>query len=365
MADENGPVTFFVQQTLHGYGDGHRLLAGSASLPAQDVRTMLVLSDVSGSSTHLPKSGYLTGYPLSNSGKFVLARTWPAPEMSRPGCVWTHSLVIDFADLATLQSASDLTALFRRPHGEPSGLYEKSAEIRPSTIAQPPVVSQPSAAAALLGALYGKPRQKVVAQYSGEHDEILMLALWMQQWPRLRRSFRFCSFSAADRSTSSDVFDLQLVEKSERQRFNDSVTPSPHHLLPELTPLLDDLLFPDQSGLRTFLRNVGGDVTTGRSAMLPLNELFNALYVVDSLDLRAAIEVLDELGPSQARGARISVVDRALDEVERLDDHLFQFVIETAPSEPLLQSRLLVGSEARYGNAILLSASLRFNRAGC
>jgi hypothetical protein len=124
MVDELALAVFTVQQTLHGYGEGHRLLAGSASLPAQDIRTMLIFSDSSGGAAKLPADGYLTGYPLLESGKYVLARTWAAPEMSRPGCVWTHSLLIDFSDLATLRSAADLTSLFQKPEGKTRVQYE-------------------------------------------------------------------------------------------------------------------------------------------------------------------------------------------------------------------------------------------------
>jgi hypothetical protein len=62
MADEVSP-TIVVQQTLHGYGDGHRLLAGSVPLSSQDARTMLVMSDLSGALPKLDRHGYLTGYP--------------------------------------------------------------------------------------------------------------------------------------------------------------------------------------------------------------------------------------------------------------------------------------------------------------
>src|SRR4051795_10572544 len=117
MADELASA-FSCQQTLHGYGEGHRLLAGSASLPARDARNMLVLSDAAGGGM-LPVEGYLTGYPLMEAAKYVVARTWPPPEMPRPGCVWTHSILIDFSDLAALRSAFPILSLLRRP--EPKG----------------------------------------------------------------------------------------------------------------------------------------------------------------------------------------------------------------------------------------------------
>ena len=300
MADELG--VFVVQQTLHGYSDGHRLQAGSTSPPAQDARKMLVLSDVSGGNAKLPVDGYLTGYPLSGSGKFVLARTWAAPEMPRPGCVWTHSLLIDFADLATVRSAADLTWLFRRPGGASRGGYAKPLKVRPSRAPRTGAISDAGGAKALLGALYGSPFQKVVAPYSGEDDERLILALWMQQWPRLRRSFRFCSFSAADRSTSSEAFDLQFMERNElshRSRVPNAVIASTGRFDPALEPLLEDLLAPDREGFRSFLQNIGGDVSSGRGAMLLLTRLFAAVGRAAILqpDLATAVAVLDEPRP--------------------------------------------------------------------
>ena len=38
---------------------------------------------------------YLTAYPLPRSSLVAFARTWTAPEMPRPGCVWTHTLLIE------------------------------------------------------------------------------------------------------------------------------------------------------------------------------------------------------------------------------------------------------------------------------
>src|ERR1700722_18657090 len=105
-----------VGQTLHGYSDGHRLIAASAvDVTSRDAKTMLVMSDASGPSTRTSSLGYLTGYPLVESGLYALARTWSAPEMPRPGCVWTHTLLIDFSDLAVLTSMSELLGAFRRP----------------------------------------------------------------------------------------------------------------------------------------------------------------------------------------------------------------------------------------------------------
>src|SRR4051812_19331555 len=87
-------TTTSIHHAIHGYRDGHRLLSSSLPLGADSSRAMLVLSDMSGPSMHPGFDEYLTGYPLPGSEFFVFAKTWYAPEMQRPGCVWTHSLLI-------------------------------------------------------------------------------------------------------------------------------------------------------------------------------------------------------------------------------------------------------------------------------
>ena len=59
--------------------------------------------------------------------------------------------------------------------------------------------------------------------------EELALAIWSQQWPRLRHSFRSCTLSGADRSSPGADFDLQMVppqETSIRSRFPKAFEPS-------------------------------------------------------------------------------------------------------------------------------------------
>src|SRR5579862_1649963 len=106
---------FVIHQLVHGYEEGHRLLASSAQLPKEAVRLITVLSDLSGPEVYPDFEEYLTGYPLLDLRQFVFAKTWYAEEMPRPGCVWTHSLVIDFDDLDGIEDLRRLISLFRRP----------------------------------------------------------------------------------------------------------------------------------------------------------------------------------------------------------------------------------------------------------
>ena len=218
MADALTRDRIKVEQTLHGYSEGHRLIEGSLKLPQSDARTMLVLSDASVSGSRIPANGYITGYPLAESGKYVLARTWAAPEMRRPGCVWTHSLLIDFADLARLGSVDSLLERFQRPSDGGASAFAMQLELLVSRVPTPVAPSGLTRAGQWAYSLYGRPKSRVTDERERPDDEELVVAIWMQQWPRLRRAFRFCTFSAEDRSTSADAFDLQLMDVSRTSR---------------------------------------------------------------------------------------------------------------------------------------------------
>lgn len=327
-------MTLTVNQALHGYNDGHRLIASSISLSSGDARTMIVMSDLSGAGVKPEVSGYLTGYPLEGAGKYVLARTWAAPEMPRPGCVWTHSLIIDNADLAALKSATGLLGSFRRP----DGAYARTEYSSPKTI---PVESEPvrrvpltQRERAIVNALYAAPKNMIVAESdNAEADERLVTAIWMQQWPRLRRAFAFCTLAGMDRSKKGARVDIQLtpsVDRQARLRFPDSIVPSDVTSEPALEPLLIDLQGSELTEVREFLRKTGGDVEGGRQAMLPLCRIYLSLFVTSRPDLRSAVSALatlDALGSQQARSLRKLVARKAAEEMDDLDDDVFDFVV--------------------------------------
>lgn len=54
--------------------------------------------DLSGPAFRTGFESYLTGYPLKTFGLYCFARTWFALELPRPGCVWTHTLIIKNED---------------------------------------------------------------------------------------------------------------------------------------------------------------------------------------------------------------------------------------------------------------------------
>lgn len=122
-----------IHQMLHGYVQGHNLVTSSKKLESEDMDIMRRLSDWTGYIPH-ENEGYLTMYPLpSNKNLYVIAKTWYASEMKRPGCVWTHSIIIDLADLVSGFNFIDLLNLFDRPQDNDYESYSKVINYIPDT----------------------------------------------------------------------------------------------------------------------------------------------------------------------------------------------------------------------------------------
>lgn len=275
-----------IHQVLHGYSEGHRLLSASLRLPRTDEHEMLVLSDLSGPAVVPGYSDYLTGYAIASGKYYVLARTWYAPEMKRPGCVWTHSMIIAAADLGRMLSVSPLRGLFRRPTGDDDfATYASPLEVELNTTQRSLGISNLNPRQyGLVAAVYEAADQPVYfPSESSAEIETVLLAVWEQQWPRLRRAFQFSTGSIADRNSSSRSFDVQAVPISMANRLANRpralVVPiessdTSVDSAPWLRAVTADLREPDVEGLRTFLRDYAADTTEPRFAFKPLVETF-------------------------------------------------------------------------------------------
>lgn len=204
-----------IHQAIHGYRDGHRLLSSSIPLGADASRAMLVLSDMSGPSMQPGFDEYLTGYPLSGTELFVFAKTWYAPEMQRPGCVWTHSLLISREHISQV-SASLLLASLRRPQLD--GV--ESAAMSPivvgnasGTPASEGFADKPFAAA-LVGAVLGQARPVIVAVENARQLESVLLRLWDELWPAVKARFSFCTGALMLRTVAGALMDIQAVPRT-------------------------------------------------------------------------------------------------------------------------------------------------------
>lgn len=119
-----------IEQTLYGYNKGHGLLSSSFPVrPNNDSSLMSVLSDWTGFRNELGEDSYMTFYPLSNGEKYAFAKTWYAEEMERPGCVWTHTLIVDLKDMDRNFDFRVLNDYFRRPQKDDYEFYQHKIEI--------------------------------------------------------------------------------------------------------------------------------------------------------------------------------------------------------------------------------------------
>lgn len=206
-----------VDQMLHGYAHGHGLLHGSTHLSAESARLMLGLSDMSGPGMLPGFESYLTAYALVSEQIYVVARTWYAFEMRRPGCVWTHSLLIKNTDLGRIQTAKALIQLFRRPSTETADDYTEqlALDVNHDALwipqADSDFLNQPLTWS-VLWCLYARPEKPVyLLAKSADYYESAILQLWLQQWPQLRQQFAFCTGALANRTLRGKSFDLQVV----------------------------------------------------------------------------------------------------------------------------------------------------------
>jgi GTPase-associated protein 1, N-terminal domain type 1 len=326
-----------LEQALHGYSDGHRLIASSTKLLGRDAKTILMFSDASGSGDSINEDGYLTGYPLTESGYYAFARTWPAPEMPRPGCVWTHTILIEFSDLPNLQSSSSLLAFFRRPTAT-SEDYARPLEISKSVLSSGFVSSNEESLRRLLSGIYCNPHSCVVGALpaipSTLERENCVLAIWDQQWPRLRRSFRFCTLSFSDRSSRDTPFDLQLLPtrlRISKTQFGDAFDVDRGAIVGTRwsKAAIEDIAIGPSGRLRAFLRFAGGDIS-GREAFSPLADLYQLSSEFSSRPeaLEEAVVMVDEMLPtSQGRAARAFVAGVAGRSPQQLGPTALDFVL--------------------------------------
>lgn len=104
-----------LNQCLHGYANGHQMLYSSMDFPVEERKKIDGLSDLNGRCEEEDFQPYFTGYFL-DMNKYVIAKTWYANEMHRPGCVWTHSIIGDIDDIHKVSDWESLLKCFIRPN---------------------------------------------------------------------------------------------------------------------------------------------------------------------------------------------------------------------------------------------------------
>jgi hypothetical protein len=279
-----------VHQLLHGYADGHRLIESSFK-PHEDLtRLMLRMSDLSGSSMTTGFEEYITGYPLTPINAFALAKTWYAPEMPRPGCVWTHTLVIPKQTLSRFSNLADFVNCFRRPTPNLKGSY--SSAIQPETVG----ISRYSFGdgtellfriSRLLQSYYENAEKCILIPAANAKEyETALFAIWSQQWLSLRENLTFCTGALSSRNYAGRPFVIQCVPKSMIREVQSEVTtlagqPTVLDSAPSNAPgwiavAAKDALDTSGGELREFLWKAA-DTASGRKEFVPFVEVFEAI----------------------------------------------------------------------------------------
>jgi hypothetical protein len=320
LTDSN---VLLVNQTLHGYSDGHRLLSGSLELPKELERVMLTMSDMSGPSMVHGFENYITGYPIPQMGMYVIAKTWYASEMTRPGCVWTHSILINSEDFAFVKDLRIFLNLFDRPSATDSFAIYKNRLGVPVTsfvnVSSNDKSYFESVVFSVLRALYVEPKYPVyIPSRNAKEYENLIFLIWNQQWPRLRASFTFCTGSITDRKIDAKTFDIQVVPSpsvSQIKRGGHGAT-----ILDESSLTTDVLYLPDwiktaaydlmqgsKGDYRSFLWDFGIDIPASRNTFAALSEIYKCIENINAREvpLRKLIEEIANLFPGVEEAIRL------------------------------------------------------------
>jgi len=264
-----------IEQTLHGYQNGHELLMSSSALSSDAKKVLLVQSDLSGSNIDDGFKIYISGFPLATH--YAFSKTWYADEMQRPGCVWTHTLLISFADLGKIPDLDQLLNYFKRPTKEHYSGYASSIFIEKEDLKNSNEIFENTIdVIPLLDALYDNPETTVLLPaYNSEDYEKKIVQIWSNQWPRLRRNFSFCSGALNLKVIDGAEFDLQIIPYRsvgtiEKQSIGSITVSQQINIENNWTGLFNAV---SKNKLRKFLWLYGSDVKGLRKNYKPLLEL--------------------------------------------------------------------------------------------
>ncbi len=275
---EQGITPLHVHQCLFGYDDGHRLLASSIQMPSEASSVLLRHSDLESGLQSDFSNGYWTGISLPAAKQYALLKTWPAPEMPRPGCVWTHVILIGFADIARLVDLSYLTSLVRRPlknssyetYGRPIPISAESAQGTDQSSSRN---VDPNRLLKVIRAIY-KTTESVHISGIGDELDDAIFRIWSQQWPSLRRSFSFRTAAIGSvRQSPSLRFDVRVLHDPESggrlQVQGTTASPSSWE-----AAALEDALSQEATLFRKFIWRYGSDIKRGRERFQFLSNLY-------------------------------------------------------------------------------------------
>ena len=199
-----------IDQLVFGYEEGHRLLGGSRRIRGDALAVLLGATDAPIESA---RDRLVTGFPLDVMARYALCFTWKAPELPRPGAVWSHVLLVEPQHFELPGIVGVLKELGRRPERHGLGYYDTQLDVRSEEAlrkARPFTVSS-ALVESIAGAVYGVGKPVVVHRNLAE-SEAALFAVWEAQWPELRARFEFRTRESTRASLSRGVVVARRVQ---------------------------------------------------------------------------------------------------------------------------------------------------------
>ncbi|CAI1532527.1 Uncharacterised protein [Serratia quinivorans] len=280
-----------IEQCLFGYSDGHRLLSSSIILGDRISNELLRKSDTPFGNITSSNKFHYSGFPIISEKLYALVKTWPAPEMNRPGCVWSQVLLIKFSDFDKIDNLSVLDFLFKRPSNNFNN-YANSIEL---SLNETIVVHRPLQSEKLheiLNAIYSpQESNRIIYTYSpGDYiDEIY--SIWSLQWPKLRRSLSFLVAS----SSTGNIKDL--LKRNDIVFFTDERMEGNAPPYSEWQYILFHWMEHEPEALREYLWSLGKVINGGRAKFPLMVELFDNIssHDISKLTYSAVLNTLKKL----------------------------------------------------------------------
>lgn len=235
---------------------------------------------------------YFSGYPIPRSSFYAFAKTWYAKELPRPGCVWTHTLLIEKRELSRVDDLSKLSALFSRPYTSSDFSQYSNAIIFDENLVINEGIndyytsSQLPTEKVVRVAFFGlSPKPVFLVAPNARTFERIPLQIWKILWVGLRNRYSFCTGSLSNRVIEQMPFDLQIIPKSnqitikreasdaiflDEQTKVANVIASDRELL-----VLEEML--QQPAFLDFVRRYASDLSGGRESMKLLSSCFKAI----------------------------------------------------------------------------------------
>lgn len=205
-----------VEQTLHGYANGHQLLASSVNLNAEDKRLMDELSDLSGICEEKNFIDYYTGYPIANGKKYVIAKTWYAHEKQRPGCVWTQSLILNTEDVGSISCMKQFEKLFVRPTSNAYDRYTDTLLYQDTGKEIPSQYDMKKLQYVIYTVFSSSKPRYVYADGTHLEEEILLVVKNLPGW--ILKQFSFCTMAYDTRRIGEREFSYQIIGRYKADR---------------------------------------------------------------------------------------------------------------------------------------------------